>query len=98
MQVAFADGNCVCLRSEASGRYLSVSASGNVTGVGNETDENCELPSLSVRIHVIVCYSSLAKFYVRTTNEGSLLLQTATDSRKYLSISDDHLDCNVSEQ
>ena len=40
----------------------------------------------------------LAKFYVRATNEGSLLLQTVTDSRKYLSISDDHLNCDVSNR
>ncbi|XP_065919772.1 uncharacterized protein [Dysidea avara] len=38
---AFAEGNCICLKSQTSGRYLSISESGNVvTGVGLYTEDN----------------------------------------------------------
>ena len=52
--MAFVDGNCICMKSRASGRHLAVSASGNmVTGVGSPTDENCKLlnhPSKQIEI------------------------------------------------
>ena len=97
-QVAFVDGNCICMRSKANSCYLSISADNNaVTGVASEIEESCKLMKMFLAELMTNNIILLAKFYVRTTNEGSVLLQSATNAGKYLSISDDVLNCKVSD-